>query len=201
MLVLCFVFLPADRHVVAVRSEYVATEAEVEEKVASRRKLLSLISSNPILRSVSLLGSKDLKPLVPEVFCLERALFLRGISFETYFDPIRDPKTHRAIKSVRSVKSPNSGSSKESFAFTYGKNKPVLVEPLPSPLPELMTETALKIPGTKEFMDVDQYDCRLLVALHNEKEQITGYVMRHISEGKLIVAFRGTAGGLDSPNW
>ena len=32
-LVLLFVFLPADRHVVAVRSEFVVGEEEVEDKV------------------------------------------------------------------------------------------------------------------------------------------------------------------------
>ena len=40
-----------------------------------------------------------------------------------------------------------------------------------------------------------------ITAIHNTKEQITGYVLRHLREKKIVVAFRGTAGGLDSPNW
>ena len=72
LVVLFFVFLPGDRHLLAIRSEYVLTEAEVKSKVSSRRRLLSLVAANPVLRGISLLGSRNDKAGSPEVFILLR---------------------------------------------------------------------------------------------------------------------------------
>jgi len=103
-----------------------------------------------------MLGSKDLKPLTPEIFCLDRAIFLRSISFEAYFDPIKKKSLLTSTTTTASTSNiiinniSNSNSNSNSIS---SKKK----------LNNLRTDTALKFPGTKEYLDVEQYNCKLLV--------------------------------------
>jgi len=147
VLVLFFVFLPADRHTLSFQAEYVVTEAEVDIRVTERKRLLEIIRSNIFLKSMRLLDSKrNLRKDNPEVFCLELALFLRAISYEAYFDP-------RRMK------------TQQFNLFSIGKSKirPATAVPVLAERPEMVSETALKIPGTKEYLDVEQLGCKLLV--------------------------------------
>ena len=153
------------------------------------------------------------------MFCLDLAILLRHLSYEAYFDP-QSAQGKKYKLSEEAAGSPSAtvlstdpfqgrrSSTQTSYSLgnLTGKEMPAVREFSMKRQRTisgrenhivLKTEFPLKIPDARAHMDLNHVGCVLLAAVHNEKADITCYVVEDVEDKtKLIVVFRGTTGGV-----
>lgn len=218
MLVLLFAFLPVEQHENLLQLDFVYRESDMEVTVTNRQKALEAaqVEGKQFWRALSFTTTDRSPTPTSTVFCVELAIFLRDISSETYYDPacgaeyrivsgLMDAHQDLNIVTDSSLTPPTNDMQPNTKNISLESNYDHHPHSASTTMKETDNSVALfrtlyARKEDKDFMSIEQFHCELLAAIHHPGQTLTCYVFRHLNDPKLIVSFRGTSGGIDSPN-